>query len=740
MIVKNESAIITRLFDSIVSIIDTYCICDTGSTDNTVNIIEEYFNSKGIKGKIIKEPFKNFEYNRTISIQQCVGLSDYILLLDADMTLTINNFNKDDLDADVYSIIQGSANFYYYNVRIVRNVPDIKYKGVTHEYIDFPNIRTKKDIKKEDMFINDIGDGGAKSDKYERDIRLLLEGIKNEPNNVRYYFYLANSYYCIGDLNNAIKYYIERTKIGGWIQEVWYSYYRIGLSYNILKQYDKAIYYWLEGYNVYPDRLENIYEIVHHYRIKGNHMLALQFYNIAMTIVNNKNINIDEHLFLDYTVYNYKIYEEYLIFSYYCKNISRDTYKQLYIKLLNNKLVPQSLFSNILLNHKFYADNLEPKLKKINVNINNVYELSLGNIAPSIYSLNSSTPSTYSLNSSTSSIYSLNSSTSSTYSLNSSTPSIYSLNSSTPSIYSLNSSTPSIYSLNSSTPSIYSLENNLYVNVRYISYSIDSEGNYINKDKIITVNKMMIFSYDELNNNICDTNYKEFILKYDTTYDDYYIGLEDIRLFKYNDELWFNANRMVNGRLCIEHGKIDLLKECVISSFLDYDGATTNTEKNWITFIKNNEKYQIYKWHPLTICSYPQSPLSSNNTTKIEDYKKIETPRLFSIIRGSTNGVTIYGEKGAGEIWFICHLVSYESRRYYYHIIIVLDEESLTLKRYSNIFTITYKPVEYILGFTYDSKNKNFFISYSIMDKTSEIAMISYDDLESFFPTSNDVY
>jgi hypothetical protein len=366
--------------------------------------------------------------------------------------------------------------------------------------------------------------------------------------------------------------------------------------------------------------------------------------------------------------------------------------------LLNNKLVPQILFTNILLNHKFYADTLEPKLKKINVNINNVYELSTGDIEPSIYSLISSTP------------------------------------------------------------SICFLENNLYVNVRYISYSIDLKGNYINKDKIITVNKMMIYNVnDGINSNINGSiHHKEFIVNYDTTYDDYYIGLEDIRLFNYNNELWFNANRMVNNKMCIEHGKIDLSKECTISSFLDYDGASGNTEKNWITFIKkNNEKYQIYKWYPLTICTYPQTPLPSNdNTIKIENYKKIETPRLFSIIRGSTNGVTIYGAgakgaeggetgtgaKGAGEIWFICHLVSYESRRYYYHIIIILDEESLTLKRYSNIFTINKKPVEYILGFTYDSANKNFFISYSIMDKTSEIAMISYNDLESFFPTSNDVY
>ena len=41
MIVKNESKIITRLLESVLPIIDTYCICDTGSTDNTIEVIEK---------------------------------------------------------------------------------------------------------------------------------------------------------------------------------------------------------------------------------------------------------------------------------------------------------------------------------------------------------------------------------------------------------------------------------------------------------------------------------------------------------------------------------------------------------------------------------------------------------------------------------------------------------------------------------------------------------------------------
>ena len=39
MIVKNESKVIRRLLESALPIIDSYCICDTGSTDDTKEII-----------------------------------------------------------------------------------------------------------------------------------------------------------------------------------------------------------------------------------------------------------------------------------------------------------------------------------------------------------------------------------------------------------------------------------------------------------------------------------------------------------------------------------------------------------------------------------------------------------------------------------------------------------------------------------------------------------------------------
>jgi len=372
MIVKNESRIIKRLFDSVISIIDSYCICDTGSTDNTIQIIEEYFKEKGKPGKIIQEPFKNFCYNRNFALQSCIELSDYVLLLDADMILQITNFDKQILySAQSFNILQGTDSFYYQNLRIIKNNGLYKYNGVTHEYIDTPKNNTIINLNKKDIFILDIGDGGSKSDKFERDVKLLIEGITNEPNNApRYHFYLANSYYDSGKYEDAIQFYKKRIDFGGWKEEIWYSYYRIGLCYKNLNKFSDALCYWLEGYDFYPNRLEALYEIIKYYRINSNHKLCIFFYELAKSILDKKD-NKDSYLFLHNDIYTYQIYYEYTIFAAYCgvKNINNEI-----ITIMNNSNNNTEI-DNILSNMKFYKDILQ---KKTVYNADNSIYLTVG--------------------------------------------------------------------------------------------------------------------------------------------------------------------------------------------------------------------------------------------------------------------------------------------------------------------------------------------------------------------------
>jgi tetratricopeptide (TPR) repeat protein len=361
MIVKNESKIITRLFDSVLSIIDCYCICDTGSTDNTKEIITEYFNEKNIPGKIFYLPFTNFGFNRTKALQEAKNMATYILLLDADMTLTIkSDFNKSSLQKDAYDIQQGNSTFKYLNTRLVLSSLDIKCVGPTHEYYDLPKGTTKGSLN--NIFINDIGDGGCKDNKFSRDIRLLKEGLIKEPENGRYYFYLANSYYNSNLIDKAIEMYKKRIEVGGWIEEVWYSYYRLGSCYQKKGENEKAIFTWLEGYNHYPKRVENIYEIVKYYRIHSKHQLAYFFYKLGASIPLPK----DNVLFLHHDVYDYLFDYEFFICYYYLENknaYSTDLIHKIFYKLLNYKYQ----VSNILSNYKFYIKKLEGKKIPINI-------------------------------------------------------------------------------------------------------------------------------------------------------------------------------------------------------------------------------------------------------------------------------------------------------------------------------------------------------------------------------------
>ena len=50
MIVKDEAALITGTINSVKGSVDRYCILDTGSKDDTINLIQRAF--QGIPGKV----------------------------------------------------------------------------------------------------------------------------------------------------------------------------------------------------------------------------------------------------------------------------------------------------------------------------------------------------------------------------------------------------------------------------------------------------------------------------------------------------------------------------------------------------------------------------------------------------------------------------------------------------------------------------------------------------------------
>ena len=63
LMVKNESAILQRCYESITPFVDEILIADTGSTDNTREL------ARSLGAKVVEEPWQNFGYNRTESLK-----------------------------------------------------------------------------------------------------------------------------------------------------------------------------------------------------------------------------------------------------------------------------------------------------------------------------------------------------------------------------------------------------------------------------------------------------------------------------------------------------------------------------------------------------------------------------------------------------------------------------------------------------------------------------------------------
>jgi tetratricopeptide (TPR) repeat protein len=676
MIVKNESRIILRLIQSVVGVIDTYCICDTGSTDNTVDIITDFFNKAGIPGRIIRENFRDFGYNRTIALNACVDMEnvDYILLLDADMIFQLNpdispiKF-KELLKKDAYTIFQGTDSFYYKNTRIVKNRKGITYWGVTHEYVNIPNGCIQDGFDKSLAFINDIGDGGSKSNKFERDIELLKNGLIELPNNDRYTFYLANTYHDSGKFDLAIEMYRKRIEIGGWHEEVWYSYYRIGKCYANMGNMTMAIDAWMNAYDLFPNRVENLVEIVKYYRETGKNKLAYSFYTLAdkMRTIHPER----DYLFTDKDAYEYKLDYELSIIGYYT-NPDNLNIPKCCMKVVNHKNIDETSIINVLSNYKFYT----PALIDNAVVSQNILDIS------ALYDIGN----TLNLD------------------LDEMTP-----------------TTPTLC-LNKPGGDI------LTVLKRYVNYRIDDNGGYVNKDRIVTKNVVSTFRLNTGSKKIEKLQGEpEFLLKYNNGLDNLYVGLEDVRIYENNGTMFYNANRGINyHNIRIEHGQISKSDKSTENSVLLQKHGSSEIEKNWVIVEQKNDYiYCIYKWYPLTIGKIVKNNSTDEHASLFDIIHTDVTPRSFNHLRGSTNGVRI-----GNEIWFLCHTVSYEDRRYYYQMFVVLDGETYIPKQYTPWFSFEKKKVEYSLGFVYLEDLDILLIGYSLMDRETKYMMVKLDSVK----------
>lgn len=283
MIVKNEERVIRRCLEAALPIVDAASICDTGSTDDTRAVIAETLDAAGISYRIHRHDWVNFGHNRTRSFQEAkkfagdlgwnVGRS-WALFLDADMVLEVDDaFDASALQADSYLLRQGGESFFYYNTRLARLALDWRSIGATHEY--WAAEGAQRGERLDTLRIHDIGDGGAKADKFERDIRLLEAELREQPDNARAMFYLAQSYFDVGRYADAHAMYQRRAAAGGWDEEAWYAAYMAGRASVQAGEWERGVGELLAAWQRRPWRAEPLYELARSARMQGDSHLAM---------------------------------------------------------------------------------------------------------------------------------------------------------------------------------------------------------------------------------------------------------------------------------------------------------------------------------------------------------------------------------------------------------------------------------------------------------------------------------
>lgn len=312
MIVKNERAIIERCLTAALPFIDRWVITDTGSTDGTGDAIRQFFVEHPLPGKLALGTFKNFAQARNDSLEaaRAFGGWDYALLIDADMVIR-GSLDKKSLTAPAYRLQQFAGTLGYWNTRLVRRDVAASYVGVTHEFLSVPG---NQPPNLDSLSIDDRNDGGSKSDKGERDIRLLTDGLTKEPNNERYLFYLAQTYREMGRHHEAIQRYTQRIAAGGWDEEVWASYYGIARSYAVLNDEPNLVLACFDAYNFRPIRAEPLSLLARWWRehAKSDASLLLAEQVARMPIPN-------EVLFVERDIYERKNENDVAISGFYSK-------------------------------------------------------------------------------------------------------------------------------------------------------------------------------------------------------------------------------------------------------------------------------------------------------------------------------------------------------------------------------------------------------------------------------------
>lgn len=330
MMVKNEEARIHVSLESVKDYVKAIIIYDTGSTDNTISIIQNFCKKNKINLYLIQGEFVNFYVSRNVLLEYAEKIDiHYLLLMDSNdelkdgKNLNLLAIGMKDSEKLGFLIRQHwydkDSATKYFNIRFIKNRKGWRYKGVVHEWLESPLVSGQEakylitvDTEIE-LYQNRMYDAEKSFKRFEKDRLLLLEEVKNNPSDSRSLYYLAQTCENLGLKEEAIMYSKLRIEQEGYIDEKFHSYMRIAQCsiflnhswYDILGWYTRAI----EEFN----RVEPYVQIANHYAVQKIWPLCYMYAFASCKLKYPTNTL----LFVDNRMYEYTRYRLVAIAGFY---------------------------------------------------------------------------------------------------------------------------------------------------------------------------------------------------------------------------------------------------------------------------------------------------------------------------------------------------------------------------------------------------------------------------------------
>ena len=289
MIVKNEEEVLGRCLGSVAHLVDEIIIMDTGSTDRTKEIAQE-FGAKVFEFTWVDD----FAAARNASFAKAT--QDYVLWLDADDVLPEEEQEKflqlkKTLDHSVDSVTMlyylafdeyGKVSFSLRRNRMVKRAKSFKWKGPVHEYLEVYGKTFHSEVAVVHKGKGSSGDRNLKI--YEA---RLERGDEFTPRDLYYY---GNELVDHGRYEDAALFY-ERflAEGGGWIEDNLACCGKLADCYHHLSQKDKEIASVLRSLSYDSPRAEFCCRLGYHFLEAGDYLTAIFWYRLGAQIKPKEN-------------------------------------------------------------------------------------------------------------------------------------------------------------------------------------------------------------------------------------------------------------------------------------------------------------------------------------------------------------------------------------------------------------------------------------------------------------------